>query len=315
MTKFDNLEYDIKQMLLGNYSHPMMELKSDTAHSIVSLAKNMATHTLDMVNHKAVEPKDPTATTIRMSEIGEPCLRKLMFKWYKPHFGVPPYSEHPNPYLPVKFTFGDYIEELTLFLAKESGHAVTNRQEKVELRSPLSEWYAVGHIDAMIDGVVVDVKSAADVSFNKYKREGLVDETDSFGYRYQLDGYAMALGRAGRAFIFTNKHDGELHIIDRTGEGPVDVIGKMAEVGRGAEWFLKTGKPPDRIDPKVTKYGKQLTTICGYCNFKYSCYHGNIKGVVVSGRPVYYIEDTITKEGNDYIKDKAKISKPGAFKD
>lgn len=310
MTTFATLEYDIKQMLQGNHSLESLELRSDTAHRIVGLAKNVATHTLEMMSHRPINAKSDTDKSVRMSELGEPCLRKLMYKWYSPTYGLPPFAEAPTPYLPVKFTYGDYIEELTLFLASEAGHVVKDRQKQVKI-GPLSNgWYAVGHIDAVVDDTLVDVKSAADVSFNKYKREGLTEATDSFGYLYQLDAYAIATSNSNRAFLFTNKHDGEIHVIDRSGEPFMPVTAKLELIADVAEVYKADGILPDRLPTKSTKYGEQLGTICNYCNFKHTCYSGDISGVIVSGRPVYFAESTITSEGYAYIKDKAKIAKP-----
>jgi hypothetical protein len=309
MAKFETLEADIKKMLAGEYASESLEYSTDTAHNVLKLAKNVATHTLDMVNHKPRMFKSASDRSIRMSEIGEPCVRKLMYKWYKPELGVYPYAEHSEPFLPVKFTFGDYIEELTLFLASEAGHTVSDRQAEYTLKVIGTPWYAIGHIDAKIDGVVVDVKSAADGSFNKYKREGLTDANDSFGYRWQIDSYAVAACTSERAFLFTNKHDGNLHIIDRTTEDLLNVPNRIHLIGQIAEGSL-SGKQTPRLLTKLSKHGEELPTVCSYCSFKYTCYDGDIKGVIVSGRPKYFVESTLTKEGHDYIKDKAQVAKP-----
>lgn len=311
MPKFSTLESDIKKMLAGDFNSEGLEFKMDTSHNVLRLAKNVATHTLDMVNHKPREAKSAFDRTIRMSEIGEPCLRKLMFKWYNPLLGEYPYAELPEPYLPVKFTFGDYIEELTLFLCSEAGHEVTHRQHEYHITIP-GGWTAIGHIDARIDGCVVDVKSAADGSYNKYKREGLTEDNDSFGYRWQIDAYATGAATHERAFLFMNKHDGNLMIVDRTNEPLLPVTDRIVQIGRVAD-ASQEGLGYPRLPTKVTKYGEELGTVCSYCSFKYSCYDGNIKGVIVSGRPKYYVEATLTKEGNDYIKDKAQIAKPKAY--
>jgi len=314
MPKFETLEADIKKMLTGEFSSDTLEFRTDTAHNVLKLAKNVATHTLEMVNHKPRIAKLRSDHSIRMSEIGEPCMQKLMFKWYDPHLGEGNYAEHPEPYLPVKFTFGDYIEELTLFLAAEAGHEVTDRQREYYLTSDRSDWYAVGHIDAKIDNVIVDVKSAADGSFNKYKREGLTGENDTFGYRWQLDAYALANDTTDRAFIFTNKHDGNLHIINRSHREPLlPIQDRIQIIGAIADDYKVTPTKVLRIPPKITKYGSELPTECSYCAFKYSCYDGDIKGVIVSGRPKYYVESTLTEEGNAYIKDKAQIAKPTKY--
>jgi hypothetical protein len=312
VAKFENLKYDITKMLSGDHALENLELKNDTAHSIVRLAKNIATHTLDMVNHKPSAPKNPSNTSIRMSELGEPCMRKLMYKWYHPAYASPPYAEAPEPFLPVKFTFGDYIEELTLFLASESGHKVLDRQKEVELRPVGTKWYAVGHMDAKIDDYVVDVKSAADGSFSKYKREGLTEANDSFGYLWQLDAYAYAEGTNNRAFLFTNKHDGNIHIIDRSVEPLLPIDDKIRGIGWFADEYLAKAELPERMPTKATKYGNQLGTVCSYCAFKYACYDGDVKAVISSGRPMYFV-GPLTTEGETFAKDKSQIKKPEAY--
>lgn len=311
---FDTLERDIKDMLKGAMAPEGLDVRHETAQRVLTLAKNVATHTLDMVNHQPPVPKDPANKTIRMSELGEPCLRKLMFKWYHPHMANPPYAEPSAPYLPVKFTFGDYIEELTLFMAEEAGHEVHSRQKRVELDLD-NGWKAVGHIDAIIDDVVVDVKSAADVSFNKYKRSGLNIATDTFGYRYQLGAYEEALGKEG-AFIFVNKHDGELLV-----NPPYDNLAGLSvitakSIASVADAYTDYKRPLDALlDPipgERKVYGEQLGVVCSYCPFKYQCYNGDITGVIEKGRPKYFVTSTLTKEGMDLVSSNPNIAAPSA---
>lgn len=310
MKKFDTLLYDMHRYLQGMHSYDL-ELQHSTAKNIVKLAKNVATHTLEMVNHKAPERKDPKSLSIRMSELGTPCYRQLIFKWYMPEFGSPPYAEPAHPTLPVKFTYGDYIEELVLFLAEESGHTVQDRQKEVTLTTDESDWYAVGHMDAVIDGVVVDVKSAADVSFQKYKREGLTDANDTFGYLWQLDAYAATQKTMERAFIFANKHDGAMEIIPTTGLlRPIRE--KIDSIGRVAQEYIYAGDMPASLPVKLGKFGPQLGTICSYCNYKYTCYDGNIDGYIVSGRPVYLLHP-LTPEGEALAKKSPKIARPSKY--
>lgn len=311
---FDTLERDIKEMLRGSMAPEGLDVRHETANRVLTLAKNVATHTLDMVNHQPPVPKDPANKTIRMSEIGEPCIRKLLFKWYHPHMAMPPYAEAPAPYLPVKFTFGDYIEELALFMAEEAGHEVHSRQKRVELDLP-DGWKIVGHIDAIIDNVVVDVKSAADVSFNKYKRLGLDAATDSFGYRYQLEGYKTALGLEG-AFIFVNKHDGELLVNPPYTAIPSLVTFHSNAIATTADAYVEIKKSLDdmlgRLDTTKDKCGERLGTVCSYCPFKYQCYNGDITGVIEKGRPKYFVTSTLTKEGMDLVSSNPNIAAPSA---
>jgi hypothetical protein len=102
--------------------------------------------------------------------------------WYKNKGHVFPSHDGQTR---VKFLYGDILEELLLTLATAAGHSVTDRQRKVELAG------VEGSIDAIIDGVHVDVKSASSFSFDKFKKGDLGD--DAFGYVKQLSGYSQAL--------------------------------------------------------------------------------------------------------------------------
>jgi hypothetical protein len=308
MANFNTLVEDIHAYLDGTMAKEDFSIEGTSAANVIELAKGVATHTLDLLDHSPRNPRDPRETTVRMSEIGTPCLRQLWYKWFRPDLGLPPFAENGNPTLPLKFLYGDYLEELVLFLAKEAGHKVACRQKEVTYEPIKYPVRAVGHLDAMIDGYVVDVKSAADVSFQKYKREGLTADNDTFGYRYQIDSYAKAIGTTCRAFIFINKHDGELLVIDRTSEPPVDVDERLRKIGDLT--YMLT--PPRDFEPAIDKMGlgMKLPTVCSYCAFKYTCYP-DLKGYVISGRPVYFAE--LTPKGTKYVADKTKIPTPKAF--
>ncbi len=115
--------------------------------------------------------------TLRLSNIGHPCVRKLWLDKHKPD-GKEPLRASAK----LKFLFGDLIELLVLFLADLSGHEVKDEQKERML-------YGIkGHSDATIDGELVDAKSASSFSFNKF-RAGLTPDGDAFGYLGQLGGY------------------------------------------------------------------------------------------------------------------------------
>ena len=104
-----------------------------------------------------LNPKEKSRSGyLRMSSIGKED-RKI---WYDVHNKNQ--VKHP-PELLLKFFYGNIVEALMLFLAAESGHKVTNQQEEVKIEG------ITGHIDAMIDGAVVDVKSASTRAFRKFK--------------------------------------------------------------------------------------------------------------------------------------------------
>src|SRR5690606_25725922 len=86
----------------------------------------------------------------------------------------------PEAYL--KFLYGDILEDLLLFLAEAAGHTVVGRQDEQEIAG------IKGHRDCVIDGTVVDAKSASSYSFKKFK-EGRLREDDPFGYVDQLQSY------------------------------------------------------------------------------------------------------------------------------
>jgi len=95
--------------------------------------------------------------TIYFSSLG----KKDRQAWYRAN--KPETAEKlPNKTL-FKFLYGDALEILLLFLAKESGHEVTHLQHRVEVNG------VGGYTDACIDGIPVDCKSASSYSFAKFK--------------------------------------------------------------------------------------------------------------------------------------------------
>src|SRR5690606_39199594 len=70
---------------------------------------------------------------------------------------------------------------------EEAGHKVEGRQDEQEIEG------IKGHRDAVIDGTLVDVKSASQYSFKKFQ-EGKLSEAgnDPFGYVKQIQSYLEA---------------------------------------------------------------------------------------------------------------------------
>ena len=58
-----------------------------------------------------------------------------------------------------------------------------------------------GHQDCIIDGVVVDCKSASGVGFDKFKHNKLAED-DPFGYVAQISAYAEANGIMKQLFCY-----------------------------------------------------------------------------------------------------------------
>ena len=143
---------------------------------------------------------DPRKPTLRLSKMGPVCPKALWFSIHQPEMG-----ETPPPWVEVKFAFGHILEALVIALAKASGHDVQGEQDELELDG------IVGHRDCVIDGCIVDVKSSATRSFQKFK-DKTIKESDSFGYLDQLDGYVVA---SRNDPLVTNKRYGYLLAIDK----------------------------------------------------------------------------------------------------
>lgn len=196
--------------------------------------------------------------TLRMSNIGKGA-RQL---WYDKRFGNEEVFKGPTL---IKFMFGDIVEALVLFLAELSGHAVTHKQAEVHRGS------IKGHIDADIDGVTVDVKSASSHAFKKF-RDGTLQDNDPFGYVEQISGYAKARETDG-AFLAVDKQHGDLAYLEFSKEelDVFDIDGRIEYVKAAVD----QEEPPERCYPDE-KFGesgnRKLGVTCGYCSHKKRCW-------------------------------------------
>lgn len=178
--------------------------------------------------------------------------------------------ETAEPLLPkqnFKFLYGDVLEILLLFLAKEAGHEVTHEQFRVEIDG------IGGYTDACIDGVPVDCKSASSFGYEKFKNGSFVFD-DPFGYIPQLSGYAHALSKTDRAgFLVTDKVHGDICFAELDGytiaaNEPRRRIDHLRTV-------VASPNPPGRCYSDVPdgKSGNRKLAIgCSYCNFKEDCW-------------------------------------------
>ena len=213
------------------------------------------------VGKRAVKERDPK--TIYFSELGDVCQRRMWFKHHTPEKG-----EIIRPETRIKFLYGDVLESLVLQLAIEAGHDVSHEQKEVEYVNGGSGWRVRGRIDAVVDGVVVDVKSVTKQSERKF-HDGLVD--DPFGYLGQLNGYATVLKNDNMGFLTIQKELGHINYF------PFKADKEM--FGHG---FARAVKAIDRDDPveKVmasvpqssTSKNEKLCATCSYCQFKAQCF-------------------------------------------
>lgn len=212
------------------------------------------------------------AFSLRISNLGTVCKRKL---WYDKN--SPEKAEPLSPDARLKFLYGDILECLMLFLAKIAGHEVTEQQKEVDLHG------VKGHIDGVIDGVLVDVKSCSTYSFDKFKT-GLNEGTDSFGYLTQLDGYLNADNMDDGAFLAVDKTLGHI-TLDRHKRSNRDYAKEIAETTA----ILNEPSPPPRgySDVPEGKSGnRKLCMECSYCSHKFHCWP-DLRRFTYARGPVY----------------------------
>lgn len=162
-----------------------------------SLSQAFADEVAKRLQGQFEEPKVPS---LRLSRMGPHCPKAL---WHSIH--TPREAEPLPPWAESKFAFGHIIEAWAIALAKAAGHHVCGEQDELKLDG------ITGHRDCVIDGCVVDVKSAASRSFIKFKDKTL-SQDDPFGYLDQLDGYLAA--SSGDPLV-TCKDRGYLFAIDK----------------------------------------------------------------------------------------------------
>lgn len=211
---------------------------------------------------KATTIKERPPKTLYFSEIGDPCQRKLNYRVNYPQLA----EKHDGNTL-IKFFYGNMLEDFVLAATEAAGHVVSDRQGRAKLELE-DGWKVTGKIDAIIDGVLVDVKSTTKYGEEKFKY-GLVD--DPFGYALQLGGYAVALGIPNAGFLTIQKELGHLGWYPITVDKTKVMAGAMAAV-KAATADLKELKRIDPVPQSKTSKNMKLSTTCSYCPYKKECW-------------------------------------------
>ena len=235
--------------------------------------------------------------TLRASNVGTPCKRKL---WYHINSEVKP---QPLPASTLnKFIFGDLTESYILGLCKAAGHDVSGMQDTVVVSG------IRGSRDCVIDGMLVDVKSASSRSYDKFS-SGQLRENDPFGYISQLSTYLygsiddpLVTYKDKAAFLVFDKQHG--HICMDIHDLSQDVKYKQAEIEE-VKKSVKAKQPGPRPYEPVP-HGKggnmKLPMNCSYCDYKYACWE-NLRTFIYSSGPVFFTH--VEKEPNVFEVDKA----------
>lgn len=218
---------------------------------------------ISIIKDRFASFKEQRKEYLRFSNLG-----KNEIQLYYDINGYPEDSRNiPEPLLPqtkLKFLYGDIIEQLVLLLAKQAGHKVSDEQRQVEIDG------LKGSIDALIDGEVVDIKSASGYGIRKFANEDSLRADDSFGYVTQLSGYAQALEKDHGYFIVLDKERGGLQLCKLERD---DIRPRLKYIRD----ILDKPEPPKSCDNHVamgTKGNRKLVSPCIYCKHKSECHPG-----------------------------------------
>ena len=242
---------------------------------------------------------EPQAAGLRLSSIGKPCLRQL---WYGTH--APLQREPLRPFTRLKFLYGDLVEEMLLELVKRSGHLVEGEQDAILVDG------VRGHRDCVIDGMLVDVKSASPFSFKKFEG-GLQREDDAFGYLTQLGSYLLG---SREDPIVTYKNEAAFLVMDKVGghlcldrhtftDEDLEQLHWLIVARKGALALPlpvpdREFEPVDQNKPNAKDWvngNKKLGVNCSYCDFRDHCWP-DLRTFLYGGKPVFLT--TVVKEPN-----------------
>lgn len=233
----------------------------------VELGASLAGHI-----QNAVGKREPGGK-LRASNLGTKCKRKLWYtvnRWRE--------AEVPAPEAQNKFTYGHIIEDYVMWMLKRSGRDVRKRQQTVGIATR-DGTVIEGHIDGIVDGVLVDCKSANSRGMEKFTGHKLAHD-DPFGYLDQLDFYRAALiddpdlsDKNKIQFIAVDKELGKIHVdeYDRSHIAVEDVRAKVQD----AVDLTRLPDVPDRgyfAIPDGASGNLQLDMPCRYCEYKWICW-------------------------------------------
>ena len=277
--RIDTLILDI-YALLGDSNK---DLVFNTAE-VEKLGFRMAQHVMDEI--KDPDRSDRAPTNVYVTQLTSNCPRRRWYSRNAEKHGIK--SEKIRGENRFKFLYGDLIEESVLFLAELAGHKVERRQERLtkEYTSGMDTYTLVGRIDAIIDGVLVDVKSMESFTYDKFER-GEYD--DKWGYGNQLYVYDEMLGEgvvSDRMILGINKLNGKMHL----SRLEKDSSFKLKVAIEDATASDKNKVMADR--QVINKSGMDcLGTMCAYCPFKVDCYknEGGLRVYAYSEGPRFVV--------------------------
>ena len=218
-----------------------------------SFAKSIKETMKNILNEKPRERRN-----LRLSAIGKPA-RQL---WYDKNTKETP--EPLQPHTRIKFLYGHLLEDLLIVLSRIAGHEVTEQQKEVNVNG------IKGHQDCMIDGVLVDCKSASGRSFEKFSKNKLYSD-DPFGYIAQISAYAEGNGVNEAAFLVIDKQHGNICLTD---VHSLEMINAKERIDY-LKGVMEQDNPPDRCYddlPDGASGNRKLAIGCVFCAHKRECW-------------------------------------------
>ena len=211
----------------------------------------------DALRHWAT-PVERPKNGLRMSNIGRP-TRRL---WYD--LNTEQEKERINGPTFIKFLYGHLLEVLLLFFVRLTGHVVEGEQKEVTVEG------IKGHMDSVIDGEVIDVKTASGYAFKKFK-DGTLAQNDSFGYLSQLAGYEAAEQTNNGGFLVMNKETGALTVFIPDDLEKPNIVHRIKEVKKA----MKKKTPPAYCYKPIAEGAAgnmKLPRDCNWCPHKFECH-------------------------------------------
>ena len=210
----------------------------------------MVNSIIDMIEAKRAGDNIPRQY-LGLSEIGHKCPRWL---WY---------AHHNTPQKLVEgriirlFRTGNIIEDAIISDLESIGIEVTDRQREVEIVN--GDIVLKGHIDGIVSGQLLEIKSAGEKYFKQLLKVGY--EKWNPKYKAQAHVYMVLCDLEECMVIVENKNDSNLYIetlkIDR------DYVTKLLIDVFAA---ITLPEPPDRICPDVSWYESKC------CKYQEVCF-------------------------------------------
>ena len=232
---------------------------------------------------------------LRMSNIGKPYCQ-LWFEKNKPDEALP----RPNTFA-IAMLIGDIVEAVLKGLMTEAGIEYGDSDNVV---LDIETGKISGSYDMVLDGAVVDIKSASDWSYkNKFESYESLKNSDAFGYVGQLAGYAKAAGLLPGGWLVLNKSTGDFKYVPA--ELDIDTeLTKLKETHDRLEKneFERCFEPIAETFNRKETGNTILPKECSFCDFRKSCWPNLIERPSVMSkakepRLVSYIELVNEGEG------------------